>query len=110
MTVTGLGTKRRRRSLPLVQLISVLFILAAIGLFVFDLVRFSQQQESLPADVSVGGVNVGGLLSREALNRLDAAYRQPVVLYYGSSPILLDPDSVGFHVNTESMLASAGAS
>lgn len=92
------------------QLISVLFILAAVGLFVFDLVRFSQQQESLPADVSVGGVSVGGLLSREALSRLDTAYRQPVVLYYGSSPILLDPDSVGFRVNTESMLASAGAS
>jgi Beta-lactamase enzyme family len=110
MSVTGLGTKRRRRSLPVVQIISVLFILAAVGVFIFDLVRFSQQQESLPAEVSVGDVNVGGLLSREALNKLESAYRQPAILYYGSSPILLDPGSVGFRMNSESMLASAGAS
>ncbi len=110
MSVTGLGTKRSRRSLPVVQLVSVLFILVAIGLFIFNLVRFSQQQESLPADVSAGGVNVGGLLSREALTRLETAYRQPVILYYGNSPILLDPGSVGFRMSSESMLASAGAS
>lgn len=109
MTVTGLGTKRSRRRLPVVQLISVLMILASVGIFVFYLVRFSQQQERLPADVSVAGVPIGGLLSREALTRLEATYAQPVVLYYEDSPIVLDPGAVGFRVSGEAMLASAGA-
>jgi len=85
-------------------------LLLAVGLFVFNLVRFSQQQGGLPSDVSVAGVNVGGLSSREALNQLEEAYRQPILLYYGDSPILLDPGSVGFQINTQSMLAQASAS
>lgn len=105
-----LATRRRRRGLPILPVISILMLLAAVGLFVFHLVRFSQQQSGLPSDVSVAGVNVGGLSSREALNRLEAVYREPVVLYYDESPILLDPGSIGFQINSQSMLALATAS
>lgn len=110
MSITGLGTKRRRSRLPLVQIVSILMILVAVGLFIVNLVRFSQQQERFSADISVGGVKVGGLSSGEALTQLDSAYRQPVVLYYQDSPILLAPEVVGFRMNSEAMLVSAGAS
>jgi beta-lactamase class A len=105
-----LSTRRRKRGLPILPIVSALMLLLAVGLFVFNLVRFSQQQGGLPSDVSVAGVNVGGLSSREALNQLEEAYRQPILLYYGDSPILLDPGSVGFQINTQSMLAQASAS
>ncbi|MCB9454988.1 MAG: serine hydrolase [Anaerolineaceae bacterium] len=108
MTVTGLGTRqRKRRRLPIIQILSVLMLLAAIAMFVIELVGFSQQQERLPADVSVAGVRVGNLLPREATTYLDEAYSQPVVLYYRENPILLDPSVVGFRSNNEVMLASA---
>ncbi len=108
MTVTGLGTRqRKRRRLPIIQIVSVLMLLAAIAMFVIELVGFSQQQERLPADVSVAGVRVGNLLPREATSYLDEAYNQPVVLYYRENPILLDPSVVGFRSNNEVMLASA---
>ncbi|MBL8154961.1 MAG: serine hydrolase [Anaerolineae bacterium] len=111
MTMNTLAGRRRgRRNWPLViQLISVLLLLAAVGLFVFYLVQFSQQGEALPQDVRVGGVSVGGLSSREALSALEQAYREPVVVYYRESPILLDPASVGFQLNSQSMLAAAAA-
>jgi hypothetical protein len=109
MTVTGLGTKRRRRRLPALQLTSIAMILAAIGVFVFQLIRFSQQQERLPADVSVAGVTVGGLLPRDALARWEKAYSEPIILYYANSPILFDPASVGFRTNGSAMLAAARA-
>lgn len=109
MSVTGLGTKRSRRRLPVLQLISVLMILVSVGIFVFYLLRFSQQQAQLPADVSVAGVSVSGLLTREALAKMEAAYAQPVVLYYKDSPIVLDPGAVGFRINGETMLAAATA-
>lgn len=108
MTVTGLGTRqRKRRRLPIIQIVSVLMLLAAIAMFVIELVGFSQQQERLPADVSVAGVRVGNLLPREATTYLDEAYNQSVVLYYRENPILLDPSVVGFRSNNEVMLASA---
>lgn len=109
MSVTGLGTRRRRRSLPILQLISVAMILMAVGLFVLELVGFSQTQERLPGDVSVAGVSVGGLLPQEAVARWEQAYSQPVVLYYEQNPILLDPTQVGFRLNSDSMLARARA-
>jgi hypothetical protein len=109
MSVTGLGTKGRPQRLPVLRIVSVLMLTASIGLFVFYLVRFSQQQERLAADVSVAGVRVGGLLSREALAELESSYAQPVVLYYNNAPILLDPGSVGFRLSAESMLAAATA-
>jgi len=110
MTTMGtLNKRRKRRGLPIVQIMSVLMIFAAVGLFVFYLVRFSQQPEKLPADVSVAGVSVGGLSKREALSTIVSAYQKPVILYYADNPIQLDPSAVGFTISGESMLASASA-
>ncbi len=108
--MTTLSRRRRRSFLPLIQALSVLMILLSVGLFIFYLVRFSQQEGRLPADVRVAGVSVGGLSAVEALNRLELAYQQPVVLRYAETPIALDPGSIGFRINAETMLAEANAS
>ena len=109
MSVTGLGTKRRRRRLPIIQIVSVLMLLAAIAIFVFQLVRYSEGQGQLPGDVSVASVSVGGLSPREAATRLEEAYSKPIVLYYADNPIKLEPGVVGFRTNADSMIASARA-
>ncbi len=110
MTTMGtLNKRRKRRGLPIVQIMSVLMIFAATGLFIFYLVRFSQQPDKLAGDVSVAGVSVGGLSKREALSTVVSAYQKPVILYYGDNPIQLDPSTVGFSLSGESMLASASA-
>lgn len=109
MTSMTLGKRRRRQGFPVLQIISIIAILLSVSLFVYYLVRFSQQEERLASDVSVAGVPVGGLSAREAMSQLVTAYQQPVVLYYAESPILLDPSQIGFRVNAESMLASASA-
>ncbi|MBE2181888.1 MAG: peptidoglycan binding domain-containing protein, partial [Anaerolineae bacterium] len=105
--LTGLGTKRRGRRLPILTLVSWLCIFLALGLFALELVRFSQQIDTLSVDVQVGGVDVGGLSAVEAVTRWEQAYAQPITLWYADSPILLDPAAVGFRTNQESMLAAA---
>ena len=107
--LTGLGTRRRARRIPIIALFSWLCIFLAIGLFALELVRFSQQQDTLSVDVTVGGVDVGGLSPVEAVNRWEQAYAQPITLWYANSPIQFDPASVGFRTNQESMLAAARA-
>lgn len=107
--MTTLSRRRRRSFLPVIQALSILMILMAISLFIFYLVRFSQQEGRLPADVRIAGVSVGGLGAAEALNRLEVAYQQPVVLRYAENPIALDPSSIGFRINSETMLAEANA-
>jgi beta-lactamase class A len=105
--LTGLGTRRRRRRLPYVPLISALLLVTAISLFVIELLTFSQQQTRLPTDTSVAGVPVGGLAPGEARVRWEQAFAEPLTLWYGSSPILLDPSAIGFRVNSDVMLAQA---
>jgi beta-lactamase class A len=107
MSVTGLGTRQRRRRLPVLPIISVAMLISAISLFVFHLLRYSEGQGQLPDDVSVASVPVGRLVPREAAARLEEAYSQPVVLYYEDSPIKLEPGLVGFRTNAESMIAAA---
>jgi beta-lactamase class A len=104
------GQRRRKRSImPFIQSASVIMILAAIGILIFYLVNFSQRQERLPSEITIAGVPVGGLSRPQALNRLESAFREPVVVYYLDSPILLDPTRIGFQINGEAMLASASA-
>lgn len=108
-TLSGLGTRRRARRLPIIPLFSWLFILAALGLLMLELIRFSQQAERFSNEVIVAGVPVGGLSAVEAANRIEQAYAQPVTLWYADSPIQLDPASIGFRTNREAMLAEARA-
>lgn len=105
--LTGLGTRRKGRSLPLIPLFAWILILLAFGLLLIELIRFSQQEDQLATDVRVGGVEVGGLSSADAVARWEETYAQPVVLWYNDSPILLDPAAVGFRTNQDSMLAAA---
>ncbi|HLU08168.1 MAG TPA: hypothetical protein VK003_00740, partial [Oceanobacillus sp.] len=107
--LTGLGTRRRPRRLPIVPVFSWLFILLAVALFALELIRFSQQIDTLSTDVTVAGVEVGGLSGPEAVSRWEQVYAQPVTLWYDNSPILLDPAAVGFRTNQQSMLAAARA-
>ncbi len=107
--LTGLGTKRRGRRLPVLAFVSWVCIFLALVLFALELIRFSQQIDTLSVDVQVGGVDVGGLSAVEAVSRWEQAYAQPITLWYADSPILLDPAAVGFRTNQESMLAAARA-
>lgn len=111
-SLSGLGTNRKQagRTGPVLPLLSALALVAAFGLFVYELVIFSRLQEQLPSDISVAGIEVGGLPAGEAVATWERAYAEPITLYYDQSPILLDPATVGFRINNEVMLAQARSS
>lgn len=107
-TLSGLGTRRKRRvRFSILPVISILLILAGVGLFVLELVQFTQRDNGLPPGVSITGIPVGGLTAAEAGARIEEAFVQPVTLWYGDSPIILDPAAVGFRISTASMIAEA---
>ena len=108
-TLSGLGTRRRARRIPILPIFSWLFVMLGIGLLTLELIRFSQQVDRLGADVRVGGVEVGGLSAAEAVRRWEQLFAQPLTLWYNDSPILLDPADIGFRTDRDTMLAAAGA-
>lgn len=86
---------------------SLVFILLASVLTVFQLVQYSLLRANYPADMTIADVPVGGLDPQAAAQRLLQVYSLPVEIQYGSEIIHLAPALVGFELNIDSMLAAA---
>lgn len=97
----------RQGSFSLLRWISVFFILSAVALFTYQVVRFSRIRAEFPPGLVIAGVPAGGTSRQEAAERLLEAYAVPVELHYNEAVIQLDPSVVGFELNLESMLAAA---
>jgi len=103
-----LRERQRRLRLPVLEILSALLVIGAIVWGMIELVNYSNTRDSLQTDLTIAGIPVGGLDQNAAQARLDSIYMsQPVTLIYGSSTIMLDPVEVGFHANSEAMLAEA---
>ncbi len=116
MTLMGtqLPSRRQRGSLSLLFSISLLLLLAASAVLVYELVAFSRREELLPSGITVAGINVSGLSGRDAVARWESTYAEPLILVYrdirGEHPIRLHPDQVGWRISSDPMLADASAS
>jgi beta-lactamase class A len=87
--------------------VSLVFTLLAAVLIVFQLVQYSVSRSNYPADMTIGGVPVGGLDPQSTAQRLLQVYAVPVEIHYGDAVIDLEPGLIGFQLDTESMLAAA---
>lgn len=103
-----LGERQRGMQFPLLEIISSVLLLGAILLGMIELVQYSNAKDSLPTDLTMAGIPVGGLSETNAQARLELAYvEQPVQLFYDGNPILLQPADINFRLNSEAMLAEA---
>lgn len=82
-------------------------VLGAAALLLMELIQFSQQDSRLATGVRVAGIDVSGETQRSAVIKWQQIYEQPLTLYYGDAPIILQPSALGFRLNSETMLASA---
>jgi beta-lactamase class A len=98
---------RSRGSFSYLRWGSLILVLLAVVITVLNLVRFSRLWINFPPNLSIAGVPVGQLSRQMAAERLLTVYSQPVELFYNEAVIHLDPTTVGFTLDTDSMLAAA---
>ncbi len=98
---------RNRNTSFIFRGISLLFILLAVVLTMFQLVGYSRQRSAYPPGMTIAGVAVGGVNAQIASERVLQVYSQPVEVQYAGAVIHVDPSVVGFSVDIESMLAAA---
>ncbi|MDX2140400.1 MAG: serine hydrolase [Chloroflexota bacterium] len=107
-TTVSLRSQRRPRGrIPVIPILSSMMLMTAVAWTILELVRFSQTSDRLPLNVTVGGIEVGGLTPSDAIRTWETAYGSPITLWYVDSPILLDPAAVGFQTQRQAMLAQA---
>lgn len=105
------GARRRKSRLPVIRILSATMILAGLALFGIELAGFSQRETLLAEDVTVGGVEVGGMTVSAAVTTWEQVFNQPIVLRYGDAPpIVLEPASIDWRLNSNTMRANAQAS
>ncbi len=98
---------RTRRRSSAAQWFFSTILLAAVVLLAIQLVVFSRSRITYPVGLTIGDVPVANLNREQAAQRLLAVYNLPVELRFDGQPIHLDPTTVGFQLNLESMLAAA---
>ena len=98
---------RIRSSFSFLRWGSLLFILLAVVVTTLQLIRFSRLWISFPSNLSIAGVPIGQLSRESAAERLLTVFSQPIELSYNESTIQLNPNSVGFTLDNEAMLAAA---
>ncbi len=98
---------RNRRNTIGLNWFSIAAILIAIALLMVELIAFSRSRITYPIGLSIGGVPVGNLNRQASAEKLLEVYNKPIEILYNNEAIHLNPATVGFDLNLESMLAAA---
>ncbi|NOH02410.1 MAG: hypothetical protein HND47_10895 [Chloroflexi bacterium] len=101
---------RNRNTNIILRGVSILFLTAALVLAITSLITYSRQRNNYPAGMTIAGVPVGGLSPVEASQRLLEVYTSPIEARYEEARIHIDPGTVGFQIDIETMLAAADLS
>ena len=108
LTLVQFEIVRNRSIFITLRWIAVLLIFLAVGLTVFELIRYSRIRSSFPPGMVIGGIPVGGLDQQHAAERLLQAYTAvPVEVRYRDASIQIKPSVIGFDLDTQAMIAAA---
>ena len=98
---------RTRRPFPILRILSLALIFAAVLLFVLQLVSYSRIRATFPPGMVIADIPVGSLSQQQVADRLIQVYNIPVELRYDDAIIHLKPSTAGFELDLEAMLAAA---
>jgi beta-lactamase class A len=98
---------RRRATLPILEMAGGAMILAATVLLVTQLSGFSAERQRMPYGLVMAGVPVSGQTREETQATIERIYGAPITVMYRDQEIRLNPDQVGFRINSEAMLSRA---
>lgn len=105
--LVGEKSLRNRGSFSLLRWLSIGFVFLSIILIVLQLISFSRIWTNYPANLTIAGIPVGLLDRQQAAQRLLEVYSSPVEVYYEDNAIHIQPSSVSYELDLESMLAAA---
>ncbi|HEY5982810.1 MAG TPA: serine hydrolase [Anaerolineales bacterium] len=89
---------------------AIFLLIIATFLTISSLISYSRQRNNYPAGMTIAGVPVGGLDPQAASQRVLQIYTSPIELRYGDGIIHVEPSTLGFELEMDSMLAAADLS
>jgi beta-lactamase class A len=98
---------RNRNAGIVLRGIAIFLLIIASLLTISSLIGYSRQRNNYPPGMLIAGVPVGGLAPQAASQRVLEVYTSPIEIRYGGGIIQVDPTTLGFQLELDSMLAAA---
>lgn len=99
---------KARSSPGLGQWLIVTLIVASVVLLLLKIYQYGTFRQYLPAGLTVGGIDAGGLTRDQAADLITARYLQAdVVIYHGEESVAISPLDAEFQLDMETMLNEA---
>ncbi len=70
-------------------------------------INYAKGRDAIPAGVTLGGANVGGESTDEAVANLRAVFERPILVFHGENHLVLQPEEIDFRVDAEGMVREA---
>lgn len=85
----------------------LLLLVGLLAYFGYQMVVYLQVRRTLPAGMTIAGLDVAGLTLEEAGQLVEDTYMAPVIILHQDEALSLDPVDVGFTIDVETMLGEA---
>lgn len=97
------------RSTPgLRQWLMVTLLVGAAVFILYKIYQYGSFRQYLPAGLTVGGLNVGGMTEDEARSLISSRYEESdVLIFHGEESISVSPGDIEFELDLESMMTEA---
>ena len=91
----------------LLRWLAIIVIAALILLIGPYYVKYVQGRDAIPPGVTLGGMQIGGASTEEAIANLHAIFERPILVFHGEDRLVLQPETIDFRVDAEGMVAEA---
>jgi beta-lactamase class A len=92
------------------KLLTIILLIVATGYLAYQGFLYYRSRDQMPPGTTVAGLDVSGLTLEEIEAQIVEHYLAPVTVSNGFEKVELDPATVGFVLDMETMLAEAQAS
>lgn len=93
----------------LVRLLFTLALLAGLAYLGYQAYLYWQVRELLPLNMTIAGIDVGGLTLTQAGEKINNAYNAPIYLVHRTEQVELEPAQTSFQLDLQGMLQAAEA-
>ncbi len=93
--------------MKLTRILLVLVLAAAIVFLGPQFAGYVNARDAIPPGVTLGGMDIGGATTEEAVANLRQVFESPILVYHANKRLVLRPEQIGFRIEAEEMVSEA---
>lgn len=93
--------------MKLTRVLIVLLFAVAVVFLGPQFAGYVSARDAIPPGVTLGGMDIGGATTSEAVANLRQVFESPILVYHGNKRLVLHPEQIDFRIEAEDMVREA---